>query len=152
MIKLVNWLRFWINNYVSGKSSGSASGSLLGHNSKMGCSEMRYVAYGSCVIAGEKDIGFEVSPEEVTPLGGGLDEQTDALPVSSSSDSLSCSDEVDSPGYAAHILRYSGFLLHLPRWVTEWLSDWVTEWLSDWLSDWVTEWLTEWLSDWSITS
>ncbi|KAA0707107.1 Caspase-9 [Triplophysa tibetana] len=44
----------------------------------------------------EKDIGFEVSPDEVQPSMGGADDQTDAMPMSSSSDSLSTSDEPDA--------------------------------------------------------
>ncbi|XP_061112876.1 caspase-9 isoform X1 [Conger conger] len=62
---------------------------------------------------GEKDTGFEVSPEEVTPQEGGVDDQTDALPVSSSSDSLSCSDEVDAratlPTPSDILVSYSTF-------------------------------------------
>lgn len=46
---------------------------------------------------GEKDRGFEVSPDELaSPCGGGMDDQTDAIPMSSSSDSLSTSDEPDA--------------------------------------------------------
>lgn len=45
---------------------------------------------------GEKDMGFEVSPDEARPSLGGVDDQTDALPTSSSSDSLSMSDETDA--------------------------------------------------------
>uniref|UniRef100_A0AAY5EWN1 Caspase 9, apoptosis-related cysteine peptidase n=1 Tax=Electrophorus electricus TaxID=8005 RepID=A0AAY5EWN1_ELEEL len=45
---------------------------------------------------GEKDTGFEVSPDEVRPMAGGMDDQTDAIPTSSSSDSLSLSDEPDA--------------------------------------------------------
>ncbi|XP_029292269.1 caspase-9 [Cottoperca gobio] len=45
---------------------------------------------------GEKDTGFEVSPDEVEPSVGGADDQTDAIPMSSSSDSLSTSDEPDA--------------------------------------------------------
>ncbi|KAF7660489.1 hypothetical protein LDENG_00281410 [Lucifuga dentata] len=44
----------------------------------------------------EKDTGFEVSPDEVKPSFGGADDETDAIPVSSSSDSLSMSDEPDA--------------------------------------------------------
>ncbi|XP_029291803.1 LOW QUALITY PROTEIN: uncharacterized protein LOC115011016 [Cottoperca gobio] len=44
----------------------------------------------------EKDTGFEVSPDEVEPSVGGADDQTDAIPMSSSSDSLSTSDEPDA--------------------------------------------------------
>ncbi|KAM9344429.1 caspase-9 [Pholidichthys leucotaenia] len=45
---------------------------------------------------GERDIGFEVSLDDVEPSMGGEDDQTDAIPLSSSSDSLSTSDEVDA--------------------------------------------------------
>ncbi|XP_044066915.1 caspase-9 [Siniperca chuatsi] len=44
----------------------------------------------------ERDTGFEVSPDEVEPSIGGADDQTDAIPTSSSSDSLSMSDEPDA--------------------------------------------------------
>lgn len=44
----------------------------------------------------ERDTGVEVSPEEVRPSVGGVDDQTDAIPTSSSSDSLSTSDELDA--------------------------------------------------------
>ncbi|XP_019944605.2 caspase-9 [Paralichthys olivaceus] len=45
---------------------------------------------------GEKDMGYEVSPDEFEPHVGGADDQTDAIPMSSSSDSLSMSDEPDA--------------------------------------------------------
>ncbi|XP_061591044.1 caspase-9 [Cololabis saira] len=45
---------------------------------------------------GEKDTGFEVSPEESSLSISGLDDETDAIPTSSSSDSLSISDETDA--------------------------------------------------------
>ncbi|KAI3356682.1 hypothetical protein L3Q82_003373 [Scortum barcoo] len=45
---------------------------------------------------GERDTGFEVSPDEFEPSIGGGDDQTDAIPMSSSSDSLSMSDELDA--------------------------------------------------------
>uniref|UniRef100_A0A3Q3WVA9 Uncharacterized protein n=1 Tax=Mola mola TaxID=94237 RepID=A0A3Q3WVA9_MOLML len=45
---------------------------------------------------GEKDTGFEVSPGEVEPSLGGTFDQTDAIQMSSSSDSLSTSDEPDA--------------------------------------------------------
>ncbi|MBN3301314.1 CASP9 protein, partial [Amia calva] len=44
----------------------------------------------------EKDTGFEVSPDEFAPSSGGADDQMDAMPMSSSSDSLSTSDEPDA--------------------------------------------------------
>ncbi|KAJ8369773.1 hypothetical protein SKAU_G00098010 [Synaphobranchus kaupii] len=62
---------------------------------------------------GERDTGFEVSPDEFTPSAGGVDDQTDALPVSSSSDSLSFSDEVDAratlPTSSDILVSYSTF-------------------------------------------
>ncbi|XP_062397148.1 caspase-9 isoform X2 [Sardina pilchardus] len=62
---------------------------------------------------GEKDTGFEVSPDEVEPCRGGADDQTDAIPVSSSSDSLSMSDEVDAratlPASSDILVSYSTF-------------------------------------------
>ncbi|XP_068188579.1 caspase-9 [Antennarius striatus] len=44
----------------------------------------------------EKDTGVEVSPGEFEPSMGGADDETDAIPTSSSSDSLSMSDEPDA--------------------------------------------------------
>ncbi|XP_064155350.1 caspase-9 [Anguilla rostrata] len=61
----------------------------------------------------EKDTGFEVSPDEFQPSAGGVDDQTDALPMSSSSDSLSFSDEVDArtslPTPSDILVSYSTF-------------------------------------------
>nr|XP_055044818.1 caspase-9 isoform X2 [Misgurnus anguillicaudatus] len=60
-----------------------------------------------------KDTGFEVSPDEVQPSMGGADDQTDAIPMSSSSDSLSTSDEVDArptlPTPSDILVSYSTF-------------------------------------------
>lgn len=62
---------------------------------------------------GERDTGFEVSPDEVEPSIGGADDQTDAIPMSSSSDSLSMSDEVDAratlPTPSDILVSYSTF-------------------------------------------
>ncbi|XP_062871914.1 caspase-9 [Trichomycterus rosablanca] len=62
---------------------------------------------------GEKDIGFEVSPDEVQATVGGNDEQPDAIPLSSSSDSLSLSDETDAraslPTPSDILVSYSTF-------------------------------------------
>uniref|UniRef100_A0A672YXK8 Caspase-9 n=1 Tax=Sphaeramia orbicularis TaxID=375764 RepID=A0A672YXK8_9TELE len=62
---------------------------------------------------GEKDTGFEVSPDEVEPSFGGEDDQTDAIPMSSSSDSLSMSDEPDAratlPTPSDILVSYSTF-------------------------------------------
>nr|XP_046252682.1 caspase-9 [Scatophagus argus] len=62
---------------------------------------------------GEKDTGFEVSPDEAEPSIGGADDQTDAIPMSSSSDSLSTSDEVDArttlPTPSDILVSYSTF-------------------------------------------
>ncbi|XP_072306302.1 caspase-9 [Eucyclogobius newberryi] len=65
---------------------------------------------------GEKDTGFEVSPDEddtAPSCGGGEDDQTDAIPTSSSSDSLSTSDEPDArttlPTPSDILVSYSTF-------------------------------------------
>ncbi|XP_041801733.1 caspase-9 [Chelmon rostratus] len=62
---------------------------------------------------GERDTGFEVSPDEVEPSIGGEDDQTDAIPMSSSSDSLSMSDEPDAratlPTPSDILVSYSTF-------------------------------------------
>lgn len=64
-------------------------------------------------VAGEKDTGFEVSPEEVQHTAVRLDEQADAIPTSSSSDSLSLSDEPDAraslPTPSDILVSYSTF-------------------------------------------
>ncbi|XP_034552659.1 caspase-9 [Notolabrus celidotus] len=61
----------------------------------------------------ERDTGFEMSPDEVTPSFGGADDQTDAIPMSSSSDSLSMSDEPDAratlPTPSDILVSYSTF-------------------------------------------
>lgn len=60
----------------------------------------------------EKDTGYEVSCDEVEPSGG-ADDQTDAIPASSSSDSLSMSDEPDAratlPTPSDILVSYSTF-------------------------------------------
>lgn len=62
---------------------------------------------------GEKDIGFEVSPDEMQPSMGGADDQMDAIPMSSSSDSLSTPDELDAraslPTPSDMLVSYSTF-------------------------------------------
>uniref|UniRef100_H2LBD7 Caspase-9 n=1 Tax=Oryzias latipes TaxID=8090 RepID=H2LBD7_ORYLA len=62
---------------------------------------------------GEKDIGFEVSPDEAKPSIGGDGDQTDAIPFSSSSESLSTSDETDAiptlPTPSDILVSYSTF-------------------------------------------
>uniref|UniRef100_A0A8C5DYW1 Caspase 9, apoptosis-related cysteine peptidase n=1 Tax=Gouania willdenowi TaxID=441366 RepID=A0A8C5DYW1_GOUWI len=61
----------------------------------------------------ERDTGAEVSPEDVQSSNGGIDDQTDAIPVSSSSDSLSTSDETDAratlPTPSDILVSYSTF-------------------------------------------
>lgn len=61
----------------------------------------------------EKDTGFEVSPDEFEPPVVGANDQTDAIPVSSSSDSLSMSDEPDAraslPTPSDILVSYSTF-------------------------------------------
>lgn len=72
----------------------------------------------SSCCQGERDTGFEVSPDEVEPSATGGDDQTDAIPMSSSSDSLSMSDEPDAratlPTPSDILVSYSTFpgLLH----------------------------------------
>uniref|UniRef100_A0A3P8SUT7 Caspase 9, apoptosis-related cysteine peptidase n=1 Tax=Amphiprion percula TaxID=161767 RepID=A0A3P8SUT7_AMPPE len=62
---------------------------------------------------GERDTGFEVSPDEAPPSIRGEDDQTDAIPMSSSSDSLSMSDEPDAratlPTPSDILVSYSTF-------------------------------------------
>jgi len=62
---------------------------------------------------GERDTGFEVSPDEAEPCIGRADDQTDAIPTSSSSDSLSMSDELDAratlPTPSDILVSYSTF-------------------------------------------
>ncbi|KPP76121.1 caspase-9-like [Scleropages formosus] len=62
---------------------------------------------------GEKDTGFEVSPTEMRPSIEGAGDQTDAIPTSSSSDSLSTSDEIDArvtlPTPSDILVSYSTF-------------------------------------------
>lgn len=61
----------------------------------------------------EKDTGFEVCPDEFEPGVVGTNDQTDAIPVSSSSDSLSMSDEPDAraslPTPSDILVSYSTF-------------------------------------------
>uniref|UniRef100_A0A3Q2XLY3 Caspase 9, apoptosis-related cysteine peptidase n=1 Tax=Hippocampus comes TaxID=109280 RepID=A0A3Q2XLY3_HIPCM len=62
---------------------------------------------------GERDRGFEVPSDEAEPSSGGADDQTDAIPASSSSDSLSTSDEPDAgatlPTPSDILVSYSTF-------------------------------------------
>ncbi|KAM9350315.1 caspase-9-like [Symphorus nematophorus] len=62
---------------------------------------------------GKRDTGFEVSSDEFEPSIGGADDQTDAIPISSSSDSLSMSDETDAratlPTPSDILVSYSTF-------------------------------------------
>lgn len=75
---------------------------------------------------GEKDTGFEVSPDEVEPPAGERDDQTDAIPMSSSSDSLSMSDEPDArttlPTPSDILVSYSTFPGTLHSWTPCWLG------------------------------
>lgn len=80
---------------------------------------------------GEKDTGFELSPEdEVAPPGGGEDDETDAIPTSSSSDSLSTSDEVDAratlPTPSDILVSYSTFPGYV-SWRDPRLGSWYVE-------------------------
>lgn len=61
----------------------------------------------------KKDTGFEVSSDDIEPTINGADDQTDAIPTSSSSDSLSMSDEPDAspslPTQSDILVSYSTF-------------------------------------------
>lgn len=89
---------------------------------------------------GEKDTGFEVSPEdEVAPPSGGEDDETDAIPVSSSSDSLSCmSDEPDAratlPTPSDILVSYSTFPGYV-SWRDPQLGSWYVETLDQVLAE-----------------
>lgn len=89
---------------------------------------------------GEKDTGFEFSPEdEVAPSGGGgEDEQTDAIPMSSSSDSLSTSDEPDAratlPTPSDILVSYSTFPGYV-SWRDPRLGSWYVETLDQILAE-----------------
>lgn len=115
----------YITNYLNGQHCPSLQGkpklffiqACGGGNIQTNCLIVH--RNGSCVKClcfcsqGERDTGFEVSPDEVEPSGGGLDDQTDAIPTSSSSDSLSLSDEVDAratlPTPSDILVSYSTF-------------------------------------------
>uniref|UniRef100_A0A672H2G9 Caspase 9, apoptosis-related cysteine peptidase n=1 Tax=Salarias fasciatus TaxID=181472 RepID=A0A672H2G9_SALFA len=79
---------------------------------------------------GDKDTGFEVSPDEVEPSVGGTDDQTDAIPTSSSSDSLSTPDEVDArvtlPTPSDILVSYSTFPGYV-SWRDPRLGSWYVE-------------------------
>nr|ACV31396.1 caspase 9 [Tanichthys albonubes] len=89
-----------ITNYLNGKNCPSLQG------------KPKLFFIQACG-GGEKDIGFEVSPDEVEPSSGGIDDQMDAIPMSSSSDSLSTSDEPDAraslPTPSDILVSYSTF-------------------------------------------
>lgn len=88
---------------------------------------------------GEKDMGFEVSPEdEMAPPSGGDDDQTDAIPMSSSSDSLSMSDEPDAratlPTPSDILVSYSTFPGYV-SWRDPQLGSWYVEKLDQVLAE-----------------
>ncbi|KAM7410983.1 hypothetical protein PAMA_021110 [Pampus argenteus] len=90
----------YITNYLNGKNCPSLQG------------KPKLFFIQACG-GGERDTGFEVSPDEVEPSVGGADDQTDAIPMSSSSDSLSMSDEPDAratlPTPSDILVSYSTF-------------------------------------------
>lgn len=67
----------------------------------------------SICLSDKKDTGFEVSSDDIEPTINGADDQTDAIPTSSSSDSLSMSDEPDAspslPTQSDILVSYSTF-------------------------------------------
>ncbi|XP_053281787.1 caspase-9 isoform X1 [Pleuronectes platessa] len=79
---------------------------------------------------GERDTGFEVSPDEVEPSFRGADDQTDAIPMSSSSDSLSTPDEPDAratlPTPSDILVSYSTFPGYV-SWRDPKLGSWYVE-------------------------
>lgn len=87
---------------------------------------------------GERDTGFEVSPDEVEPSVGGADDQTDAIPTSSSSDSLSMSDEPDAratlPTPSDILVSYSTFPGYV-SWRDPQLGSWYVETLDSILEE-----------------
>uniref|UniRef100_A0A8C6SJK4 Caspase 9, apoptosis-related cysteine peptidase n=1 Tax=Neogobius melanostomus TaxID=47308 RepID=A0A8C6SJK4_9GOBI len=87
----------------------------------------------------EKDTGFEFSPEdELAPSCGGEDDQTDAIPMSSSSDSLSMSDEPDAratlPTPSDILVSYSTFPGYV-SWRDPRLGSWYVETLDHVLAE-----------------
>uniref|UniRef100_A0A673ZI73 Caspase 9, apoptosis-related cysteine peptidase n=1 Tax=Salmo trutta TaxID=8032 RepID=A0A673ZI73_SALTR len=88
---------------------------------------------------GERDTGFEVTPDEDKPCIGGTDDQTDAMPMSSSSDSLSTpSDEPDSratlPTPSDILVSYSTFPGYV-SWRDTQAGSWYVETLDNILED-----------------
>uniref|UniRef100_A0A3P8QB63 Caspase 9, apoptosis-related cysteine peptidase n=1 Tax=Astatotilapia calliptera TaxID=8154 RepID=A0A3P8QB63_ASTCA len=90
-----------ITNYLNGQHCPSLQG------------KPKLFFIQACGGGNERDMGFEVSPDEVEPSSGGMDDQTDAIPMSSSSDSLSMSDEPDArptlPTPSDILVSYSTF-------------------------------------------
>ncbi|KAI4874365.1 hypothetical protein NFI96_017459 [Prochilodus magdalenae] len=78
----------------------------------------------------QRDVGFEVSPDEVQPIPGGIDDQMDSIPLSSSSDSLSLSDEVDAraslPTPSDILVSYSTFPGYV-SWRDTYAGSWYVE-------------------------
>ncbi|XP_038865987.1 caspase-9-like isoform X2 [Salvelinus namaycush] len=88
---------------------------------------------------GERDTGFEVTPDEDRPCIGGTDDQTDAMPMSSSSDSLSTpSDEPDAratlPTPSDILVSYSTFPGYV-SWRDTQAGSWYVETLDNVLED-----------------
>ncbi|XP_077371004.1 caspase-9 [Festucalex cinctus] len=90
----------YITNYLNGKHCPSLQG------------KPKLFFIQACG-GGERDRGFEVPSDEAEPSSGGADDQTDAIPASSSSDSLSTSDEPDAgatlPTPSDILVSYSTF-------------------------------------------
>uniref|UniRef100_A0A8C8EQW1 Caspase 9 n=1 Tax=Oncorhynchus tshawytscha TaxID=74940 RepID=A0A8C8EQW1_ONCTS len=88
---------------------------------------------------GERDTGFEVSPDKARPCIGGTGDQTDAMPMSSSSDSLSTqSDEPDAkatlPTASDILVSYSTFPGYV-SWRDTQAGSWYVETLDNMLEE-----------------
>uniref|UniRef100_A0A6Q2ZAT6 Caspase 9, apoptosis-related cysteine peptidase n=1 Tax=Esox lucius TaxID=8010 RepID=A0A6Q2ZAT6_ESOLU len=107
-----------ITNYLNGKNCPSLQG------------KPKLFFIQACG-GGDKDTGFEVSPDEASCIMGGPDDESDAMPLSSSSDSLSTpSDELDAratlPTPSDILVSYSTFPGYV-SWRDPWAGSWYVE-------------------------
>lgn len=117
-----------ITNYLNGKNCPSLQG------------KPKLFFIQACG-GGERDTGFQMSPDEVQPCVGGADDQTDAIPSSSSSDSLSTSDELDArtslPTPSDILVSYSTFPGYV-SWRDTQAGSWYVETLDQVLEEYAT--------------